>query len=523
MFLRIIFLSLWVTTSSAIKINFDEQVSEQQVPVTLPDGKALNIIGEGSFGTVVTGTVETSESTHLDVAIKIFEDKGFGHWAREVAFHSYISQNTSGESKLVQYVAAQPIKVVATDSEVTGSLRTQVRKLPLEKRYALVSELIGKENPMTMRHGMRYFISNVREMDEEKRYQQQSGAYFLLLSFIKDVFEGLSEMHSSKLCHFDIRPENIMVDRRGLHIGDFGTTCVQSETAADESFVEAFKKNLKNEIGSDAHKFFTEDIIKHLLTNLWRDKGYLCDSRSTTYAYSELFMYAYNGVHLPSKEKSYEKHRLHTTRRKAYEKMIQEPGKCTRVDLYGAAQVFLELLIGQFHAFTPRQDLREKFRDEVYKLVEEETSLAHHEQLPQIATKVLKDFLDGLDRDIYPCTLWDSMTPLQKEDIASILVSFLIAEIPGVKMKMLASTADDIVRITNEKLSILNSQKMSILNSQKNQRKKRKRTVAKRRERKKEVVPEYSDAYVVDLISNVLEMISSEEASEFPPQKRANK
>ncbi|KAG8188776.1 hypothetical protein JTE90_009172 [Oedothorax gibbosus] len=40
--------------------------------------------------------------------------------------------------------------------------------------------------------------------------------------YLGDAMRGLNYLHSRNLCHFDVKPDNILIDAKGAKLSDFG-------------------------------------------------------------------------------------------------------------------------------------------------------------------------------------------------------------------------------------------------------------------------------------------------------------
>ena len=47
-----------------------------------------------------------------------------------------------------------------------------------------------------------------------------------LLPLAVEILEGLAEFHAVNVCHFDLKPANILLDKyQHVYLADFGITC----------------------------------------------------------------------------------------------------------------------------------------------------------------------------------------------------------------------------------------------------------------------------------------------------------
>lgn len=89
-----------------------------------------------------------------------------------------------------------------------------------------------------------------------------------ILNFIKQIMRAICYLHEKKLCHLDIKPENIMVDtkKRSFKLIDFGFTCMEPF----DDFVEKprgtpgyFPNKFSNdEVGDYFPQIYANDMIR---------------------------------------------------------------------------------------------------------------------------------------------------------------------------------------------------------------------------------------------------------------------
>jgi len=76
-------------------------------------------------------------------------------------------------------------------------------------------------------------ISKLEREDPEHKYQDRE----VLRLYVRDMVSGLSYLHSQRICHCDIKPENILIGRDGvLKLADFGLSKILLEGESRDIF-----------------------------------------------------------------------------------------------------------------------------------------------------------------------------------------------------------------------------------------------------------------------------------------------
>ena len=158
--------------------------------------------GRGANGEVWRGITTGESSPPVHVVLKrIYGRKGAGVVAssmREIFFGELLGAKRVNLSRfLTHFVENGELWLVFRDEGVS--------------LYQAIFEPVRVGNSMIMTQSL--FWRDLREKPH------------LLLSIMKQIFQGLAELHSLKITHRDIKLENIFIDPTSLHvrIGDFGS------------------------------------------------------------------------------------------------------------------------------------------------------------------------------------------------------------------------------------------------------------------------------------------------------------
>jgi len=109
---------------------------------------------------------------------------------------------------------------------------------PTDKFYIHLQKLVQHENIKIFGEPLKCFYINnagdkelydtIMDINDRKDFSFW-GSYNDILEFSKKIMEGLSFLHQKKICHLDIKPENIMVNTltREFRLIDFGFSSME--------------------------------------------------------------------------------------------------------------------------------------------------------------------------------------------------------------------------------------------------------------------------------------------------------
>lgn len=134
---------------------------------------------------------------------------------------------------------------------------------PSDQFYNSVKKMVQKENTKIFKGDLQCnYIDYAGDKDMHDTIQQIQkyddltlwSSYSFILKFTKKILQAIMFLHQNKLCHLDIKPENIMVNKikRTFKIIDFGFTSL-----------EPFQDFIKNPKGTPYYfpKQFTSQTI----------------------------------------------------------------------------------------------------------------------------------------------------------------------------------------------------------------------------------------------------------------------
>ena len=170
--------------------NNDWRIDSGDVSVKVqPDGNFEEILGYGSFSTVVKGVYKVNKK-EISVAIKVPRN------ANEIEDCERLIKMFKSELRIFYSINHKNIV------KFYGGIERNVYDLP---SYRIVTEMLEIDLE-------RLIKENDDSLDREDR-----------MSILEGVIDGLSYLHCVKIIHRDIKPKNIMLDENGTpKIIDFG-------------------------------------------------------------------------------------------------------------------------------------------------------------------------------------------------------------------------------------------------------------------------------------------------------------
>ena len=179
--------------------------------------------GEGGFGSVYLGY---DMSLHRKVAVKIIENRHDVCYERES--HGLVTYSSTEDMDRTNHIAIHFYESTESNDSFL---------YVMEPATNLQKDDAKGYSPDTLQH--RLEGAKPLDLAEIKRVGNQ-------------ILDGISAMHSRKLIHNDIKPDNIYFVQKTVKIGDFGTVTRDSELEMGECSTNGFtpddfKKTFENE------------------------------------------------------------------------------------------------------------------------------------------------------------------------------------------------------------------------------------------------------------------------------------
>lgn len=175
--------------------------------------RIINVLGQGGFG--ITYLAE-QERPHRKVAIKEFFMKE--HCNRDVN-SSYVSVGSVGSKRLVERFKQKFLKEADLIASFDNSNVIRIHD-------------VFEEN------GTAYYVMEYIDGQSLKTYVDENGALAedLATKYICQIADALAEVHANKLLHLDVKPANIMLNRKGEAVLiDFGISKHYDESGMQTS------------------------------------------------------------------------------------------------------------------------------------------------------------------------------------------------------------------------------------------------------------------------------------------------
>ncbi|KAK1425343.1 hypothetical protein QVD17_20694 [Tagetes erecta] len=181
-----------------------QQWQESIDPLKLVVGK---VIGRGSFGVVHKGSY-----LGQTVAVKVLDlgsNKGITKDAMESVKNDFMKE--VGIWQVLDH--PNVTKMIGATMSMNTNFSHKNKKSKVESNFCVVSEYIKGGSLRS------YLFKNRDKKLPMKR----------VLQFALDIAKGLSYMHSKKIIHRDVKPENILIDHENnLKLADFGESTFES-------------------------------------------------------------------------------------------------------------------------------------------------------------------------------------------------------------------------------------------------------------------------------------------------------
>ncbi|CAI9301911.1 unnamed protein product [Lactuca saligna] len=175
-------------------------------PQNLVVGK---VIGHGSEGVVYKGSYKGQT-----VAVKVLDDNG----------KKKISEDSMGIVKLGLMEEVEVWKnldhpnvtkmIGATMSMITSGSRHKIKNPKPENNFCVVSEYLKGGS-------LRSYLLKLKHQDKKLPYKT-------VIRFAIDIAKGLSYLHSQKVIHRDVKPGNMLIDKKQtIKLADFGESEIE--------------------------------------------------------------------------------------------------------------------------------------------------------------------------------------------------------------------------------------------------------------------------------------------------------
>nr|KAJ0186028.1 hypothetical protein LSAT_V11C900473290 [Lactuca sativa] len=165
--------------------DLQRQWQETIDPQNLVVGK---VIGHGSEGVVYKG----SYKGHT-VAVKVLDDNG--------------KKKISEDSNVTKMIGA-------TMSMITSGSRHKIKNPKPENNFCVVSEYLKGGS-------LRSYLLKLKHQDKKLPYKT-------VIRFAIDIAKGLSYLHSQKVIHRDVKPGNMLIDKKQtIKLADFGESEIE--------------------------------------------------------------------------------------------------------------------------------------------------------------------------------------------------------------------------------------------------------------------------------------------------------
>ncbi|KAD7478885.1 hypothetical protein R6Q59_005303 [Mikania micrantha] len=180
-----------------------EQWQETVDPLKLVLGK---VIGRGSFGVVHKGSYHGQT-----VAVKVLD---FGNKGVTKALIESMKNEFMKEVGLWQNLDHPNVtKMIGASMSMNTNSGHKNKKSNTESNFCIVSEYAKKGT-------LRSYLSK----NHHKKLPMK-----IVYQFALDIAKGLSYLHSKKIIHRDVKPENILIDSQNrMKLADFGESVLES-------------------------------------------------------------------------------------------------------------------------------------------------------------------------------------------------------------------------------------------------------------------------------------------------------
>ncbi|CAI9275780.1 unnamed protein product [Lactuca saligna] len=178
-------------------------VVERQWQETIDPQKLLlgKVIGRGSFGVVHKGSYDGQT-----VAVKVLD---FGDTKITEASMAFLKEDFIKEVNAWQTLDHPNItKMIGATMSMTKNCRQKNKKMKTESNFCIVCEYVKGGSLRS------YLLKNRNKKLPFKTF----------IRFALDIAKGLSYLHSKKVIHRDVKPENMLIDKQHMTIKhtDFG-------------------------------------------------------------------------------------------------------------------------------------------------------------------------------------------------------------------------------------------------------------------------------------------------------------
>ncbi|KAI3507136.1 hypothetical protein L1887_21936 [Cichorium endivia] len=213
--------------SQCIIVERQRQWQDTIDPQTLVLGK---VIGRGGYGVVHKGTYQGQTvavliSYSFALPAKLLD---FGKTKIPAASMGIVKDNFIEEVEVWKNLDHPNVTkmIGATISMISSNSRHKIKKPKPENNFCVVSEYLKGGS-------LRSYLS---------RHRIKKLPYKIVVRFAIDIAKGLSYLHSQKVIHRDVKPENMLIDqRKTIKLADFG----ESEIEPLELFIRSGERGTR--------------------------------------------------------------------------------------------------------------------------------------------------------------------------------------------------------------------------------------------------------------------------------------